>query len=139
MKRSKLVAIPQLFQKYQMMPDCAGHGGVLPIGDPELFGGLLNDPCERSIVSMANVRAEMMDDVMVKPAREEAHNWIFGCVISRCGEDVIHAVLELAALGGKIGGVNRVGGLENERNAQADDQMNEKKRKGDQERRFSQQ
>ena len=37
MKRSKLVVIPQFFQKYQMMPDCAGHGGVLPIGDPELF------------------------------------------------------------------------------------------------------
>src|ERR1700685_871462 len=72
-KRSKSVFVPQLLQKYQMMADCPRHGGVLPIGNPKLFGGLLDDPGQRSIVGMAHERAKMVGDMMVQPARESQH------------------------------------------------------------------
>jgi len=42
-KCSELIFVPQLFQEYQMMPDCLSHRGVLPIWDPKLLGGLLHD------------------------------------------------------------------------------------------------
>ena len=71
---SRSVFIPQLLQKYQMMLDCQGHGGVLPIGNPKLLGSLLHDPGQRSIVGVAHVRAQMMGDVMVEPAGEPTHD-----------------------------------------------------------------
>lgn len=54
---SELVFIPQLPQKYQMMPDGPAHGGVLPVSDPELGGGFSHDPGERRVMGMAHVRA----------------------------------------------------------------------------------
>src|SRR5215469_11049134 len=138
MKRSELVFIPQLLQKYQMMPDRPGHSGVLPVGDPELSGGLPHNPGERRVVGMADMRTQMVDDVMVQPTGEPAHKRVFGRVIG-CGcEDVIHAVVKLAAVRGKVGAVNGVGGLEDERYAQTDDQMNQEKRTRDQQGRSSQ-
>ena len=49
--------VSQLLQKYQMMQDGAGHGGMLPIGNSKLFGGLLHNPGQRSIVGVAHERA----------------------------------------------------------------------------------
>ena len=79
-----------------------------------------------------------MDDVMVQPTCKPAHNRVFGGVIGRGGEDVIDAILKLATNRGEVGAVNGMGGLEHERYAQSHDQMNQKKRTRDQQRRFSQ-
>ena len=98
-----------------MMPDCLSHGAVLTIGDPKLFGGLLHDPGQRSIVGMAHERAQMVDDVMVEPAREPTDERVFGCIVGRCREYVIHAVVELTAVHRKVGGVNGVRRLEYQR------------------------
>src|SRR5579863_4111540 len=95
---SDLVFVPQLLQKYQMMPDCPRHGGVLPIGNPKLFGGLLHDPGQRSIVGMTNERAQMVNDVMVEAADEPTDKRVLGRIISRRGEDVIYAIVKLAAV-----------------------------------------
>ena len=97
LKCSRLVFDSQLLQKYQMMPDCARHGGMLPVGDSKLFGGLLHDAGQRSIVGVADKRAQMMDDVMVETAREPAHDRIRRRVIGCGREDVIDAVVEVAA------------------------------------------
>jgi hypothetical protein len=35
----KSVFVSQLLQKYQVMHDCPGHGGMLPIGNAKLLGG----------------------------------------------------------------------------------------------------
>ena len=94
------------------MPDCPGHGGVLPIGNSKLFSGLLYDPGQRSVVRMAHERAQMVDDVMVKAADEPTDERVFCRIISRGGEDVIHAIVELAAVGGEVGRVDGVCGLE---------------------------
>src|SRR6516164_8745424 len=138
MKRSELVFIAKLLQKYQMMPDCPGHSRVLPVGDTELCGGLTHNPGQPIVVGVAHVRTQMMNDVMVQPTGEPAHNRVLGRVIGRGREDVIYAIVELAAVGGKVGAVNGVGGLEYERHAQTNDQMNQKKRTRDQLGRFSQ-
>src|SRR5580704_3972985 len=114
-KCSESVFVPQLLQEYQMMPDCPGHGGVLPIGNPKLFGGLLHDPGQRSIVGMAHERAQMVDDVMVEPAREPTDERVFRRIIGRCREDVIHAIVKLTTVRGKVGGVNSVRRLEHKR------------------------
>src|SRR5271155_3893766 len=95
-----------------MMPDCLGHGGMLPIRNAKLFGGLLHDPGERSIVGVAHERAQMVDDVMVEPAREPTDERVFRRVIGRGREDVIHAVVKLAAVRGKVGSVNGMRRLE---------------------------
>src|ERR1700688_3271591 len=121
-KRSESVFVPQLLQEYQMMPDCPGHGGVLPIRDPKLFGSLLHNPGQRSIVGMAHERAQMVDDVMVKPAHEPTDKRVFGCIIGGCREDVIHAVVNLTTVRGKVGAVDGVRRLEYERYGQTDDQ-----------------
>ena len=81
-----------------MMPDRPGHGGVLPIGNAELLGGLLHNPGQRSIVGMAHERTQMMRDVMVKAAREPTYDRVAGCIIGRCREDVIDAVVKLTAV-----------------------------------------
>ena len=73
MDAGRSVLLPQLLQKYQMMPDRPGHGGVLPVGNPKLFGGLTHNPGERSVVRMADEGAEMVNDVMVQTACEPAH------------------------------------------------------------------
>ena len=44
-----------------MMFDRPAHGGMLSIGNAILFGGLPNNPGQRSIVSVAHKRAQMMD------------------------------------------------------------------------------
>src|ERR1700723_2534213 len=98
-----------------MMPDCLSHGGVLPIRDPKLCGGLLHDPGERSIVGMAHERAQMVDDVMVESAREPSDERAFRGVIGRCREDVIHAVVKLTTVRRKVGAVDGVRGLEYKR------------------------
>ena len=117
MKHSKSVFVSQLLQKYQMMPDCPRHGGMLPIGNPKLFGGLLHNPGQRSIVGVAHERAQMMDDVMVEPAREPTYERVTRRIIGRCREDVIHAVVKLAAVRGKVRAVDRVRRLEYQRYA----------------------
>src|SRR5579862_1783044 len=114
-KRSESIFVPQLLQQYQMMPDRPGHGGVLSIGNPKLFGSLLHDPGQRSIVGMAHERAQVVDDVMVKPAHEPTDKWVFGCIIGRCREDVIHAIFKLATIRGKVSAVDCVRRLEYER------------------------
>src|SRR5271155_1083910 len=98
-----------------MMPDCLSHGGVLPIGNPKLFGGLLHDPGQRSIVGMAHERAQMVHDVMVEPAGEPTDERVFRRIIGRCREDVVHAVVKLTTAPGEIGAVNSVRRLEYER------------------------
>ena len=70
----------------------------------------------------------MMDDVVVQSTGEPADNRVFCRVVGGGREDVIHAILELAAVGGEVCAVNGVGGLKYERYAQTDYQMNQKKR-----------
>ena len=113
--RSKSVFIPKLPQKYQMVLDCQGHGGVLPIGNPKLFGSLLHDPSQRSIVGMTHERTQVVDDVMVEPAREPTYKRVLRRIIGRRREDVIHAVFKLATVRGKVGAVDGVRRLEYER------------------------
>src|SRR5579863_3883961 len=100
-----------------MMPDCPGHGGVLPIGNSKLFGSLLHDPGQRSIVGVAYERTQMVDDVMVEPAHEPTDKRFFGRIIGRCREDVIHAVFKLATIRRKVSAVDGVRRLEYERYA----------------------
>ena len=97
------------------MPDCLGHSGVLPIGNPKLFRGLLHDPGQRSIVGVAHERAQMMDDVMVEPASEPTYEWVTRRIIGRCRENVIHAIVKLTAVRGKVGAVDSVRRLEYKR------------------------
>src|SRR5271169_3622344 len=108
MKCSESVFVPQLLQEYQMMPDCLSHGGVLSIRNAKLFGGLLYDPGQRSIVGVAHERAQMVDDVVVEPAREQTDERVFGRIIGRCREDVIHAVVKLTTVRGEVGAVDGV-------------------------------
>src|SRR5208337_2186043 len=98
-----------------MMPDCLSHGGVLPIGNPKLLGGLLHDPGQRSIVGMAHEGAQMVDDVMVEPAREPTDERAFRRIIGRCREDVIHAVVKLFTVRRKVCAVDGVRRLEYKR------------------------
>src|ERR1700683_108160 len=110
-------SLPQLLQQYQMMADGQGHGGVLPVGNPKLFGSLLHDPGQRSIVGMTHERTKVVDDVMVEPAREPAYKRVFRRIIGGGREDVIHAVFKLATIRGKVGAVDGVRRLEYERHA----------------------
>src|SRR5580658_1435019 len=99
-KLSKSVFVPQLFQKYQMMPDSPRHGGMLPVRNSKLLGGLFHNPGERSVVSVANKRAQMMGNVVVEPAGEPAHEWVFSGVIGRGGKNMVNAVFKFAAVRG---------------------------------------
>src|SRR5580704_13450311 len=114
-KCSESVFVPQLLQENQMMPDCLSHGGVLPIENPKLFGGLFHDPGQRSIVGMAHERAQMVNDVMVEPPREPTDERVFRGIIVRRREDVIHAVVKLTTVRGKVGAVDGVCRLEYKR------------------------
>ena len=95
------VFVPQLLQQQQMVPDSRGHGGVLPVGYAEFLCGLLHDPGQRSVVGVADVRAQVMDDVMIQAAYQPADQRILRCVVRRRGEDVVDAVFKLAAMQGK--------------------------------------
>jgi hypothetical protein len=81
-----------------MMPNRAGHGGVLPIRDSKLLGGLSHNPGQRSVVRVANERAQMVNDVMIQASSEPAHQRALGGVVCGRREDVIHAVVELIAV-----------------------------------------
>ena len=125
-------------QENQMMHDRLPHGGMLPIGNAILFGGLLHNPGQRSIVSVAHKRAQMMDDMMVEPARKPTYQRVTRRIIGRCREDVIDAVVKLAAAGGKVSAVDGVRGLEYQRYRQTDDHMGQHESRSDQQRRFPQ-
>src|SRR5271165_5424909 len=95
--RAKLRLAAEALQENQMMYYRSPHGGMLPIGNTELFGGLLYNPGQRSIVSVAHKRAQMMDYVMVEAARKPTYERAIGRIIGRGREDVINAVVKLAA------------------------------------------
>src|SRR5271163_2394639 len=132
----KLILFPQLLQKYQMVLNGPAHCGIFAIRNAIFFGGLFHDPCQRSIVSVADKRTEMMDDMVVEPASKPTDQRLRGRVIGGCREDVIDPVVELAAVRGKVSAVNTVCGLKYERYAQTDDQMGKHERQSDQQRRF---
>ena len=112
---------------------------MLPIGNAKLFGGLLHNPGQRSVVGVAHERAQMMGDVVVEPAGEPAYERVFCRVIGRRGEDVVDAVVEFAAVRGKVSAVDSVSSLEDQRYGHTDDQMNQHERQRDQQNRFSKQ
>src|SRR5580693_7192813 len=95
---ARLIFASQLLQKYQVMFDRPTHGGMLPIGNTILFGGLFHNPGQRSIVSVAHERAQMMDYMMVEPARKPSYERVTRRIIGRCREDVIDAAVKLAAV-----------------------------------------
>src|ERR1700741_1423448 len=111
-----------------MMFDRLRHGGMLSIGYAIFFRGLLHNPGQWSIVSVAHKRAQMMDDMVVKPAGEPTDERVRRRVVSRGREDVIDPVVELVAVRGEVRAVDRVRRLEYESYAQTDDQMGEQER-----------
>src|ERR1035438_8944300 len=78
----------------------------------------------------------MMDDVVVEPASEPTYKRVTRRIIGRCSENVIHAVVKLAAIGGKVRAVDRVRSLEYQRYGQTYNQMDQQERPRDQQRRF---
>src|SRR5208282_100066 len=122
-----------------MMFDCAAHCGMLPIGHAILFRGLLHNTGERSIVSVAHKRAEMMNDMVIESANQPTDERVGGGVVGGGREDVIDPVVKLAAAGGEVRAVDRVRGLEYESYAQTDDQMGKHESQSDEQRRFPQQ
>ena len=116
------------------MFDRPPHCGMLPIGNAILLGGLLHNPGQRSIVSVANKRAEMMDDMVIEPASEPTDERLSRRVIGGCRENVVDPVVKLAAALWKVGTVDTVRGLEYEGYAQADDQMGKHESQSDQQR-----
>src|SRR5690348_10196985 len=121
-----------------MMADRSSHGGMLPIGDAKLFGGLSHNPCELRIVSVADERAQMMRNMMVQPADEPTYDRVTRRIIGCCRKDVIDTVVKLAAIRREVGAVNRVRRLEYQRYRQTDNHVNEYKCPRDQERRSPQ-
>ena len=122
-----------------MMFDRPPHCGMLPIGNSILFGGLLHNPSQRSIVSVAHKRAQMMDDMVVEAASKPTDKRLRGCVVGRGSEDVIDPVLKFAAARREVSAVDAVCGLEYEGYGQTDDQMGKHESQSDQQRRFAQQ
>src|ERR1700719_6937 len=102
----KLIFVSQLLQKQQMMFDRPPHRGMLPIWNAILLGGLLYNHGQRSIVSVANKRAQMMDDMVIEPASKPTYEWLRRRVIGSCRENVINPVVKLAAAQGKISAVD---------------------------------
>src|SRR5579863_6523355 len=96
------------------MFDRLRHGGMLPVTNTVLFSGLLHNPGQRSIVSVADKRAEMMDDMVVEPAHQPADERGLSRVVGRGREDMIDPVVKLVAAQGKVSAVDRVRGLEYE-------------------------
>src|SRR5579863_5923277 len=99
------------------MFDRLRHGWMLAIGYTIFFGGLLHNPGQRSVVSVAHKRAQMVDDVMIQPADEPTDQRGFGRIVRRGGEDVVDPVVELVAVCGKVRAVDHVRRLEDERYA----------------------
>ena len=120
------------------MLDRPSHRRMLPVGNAKLFGCLLYDSGERRIVSVTHERAQVVDDVMIEPASEPTDERILCRIVSRCGENMINAILKFAAVRGKVGAVYRVRCLEYQRYAQTNDQMDHHERRRDEQRRFSQ-
>src|SRR5665213_2351330 len=127
---SRIRFVSELLQKYQMMPDCPCHCGMLRIGNTELFSCLPHNSGERSVMGVAYERAQMMGDVMVEPACKPAYDGVAGRIVGCSCEDVIHAVVEFIAAFGEVRGVDRMRGLEDQRHSQTDDQMHHHKRSG---------
>jgi len=71
-----------------------------------------------------------MDDVVVEPTGEPTYQRVTGRVIGRCCEDVKDAVVEFAAIRGKVGAVDGVRGLEYQGYRQTNDQMEQKEGSG---------
>ena len=89
-----------------MVNDCARHGGMLPVGNSKLLGGLLHDPRERGIVRVAHVGTKVMGDVMIQPAYEPTYERVFRRIIRGCREaskmmldETLLAPLKSACLG----------------------------------------
>ena len=99
------------------MYDRARHGGMLPIGNAILFGGLLHNPGQWSVVSVANEWAQVMDDMVVEAADEPTDQRGLGRVVGRGREDVMDPVIELIAVRGEVRAVDHVRRLEHERYA----------------------
>src|ERR1700721_340825 len=97
-----------------MMPDRPGHGGVFSIRNPKLFGGLLYDPGQRSVMGMTHERTQMVHDVMVKPPREPGDERVFCRIIGRGRKDVIHPIIKLTTVRWKVSAVDGVRRLEYE-------------------------
>ena len=112
---------------------------MLPVGNAILLGGLLHNLGQRRIVSVANKRAQMMDDMVVESAHQPTDERVRGRVVGRCRKDVIDPVVKLAAAQGKVSAVDAMSGLEYEGHAQTNDQMGEQERQADQQRLFPQQ
>src|ERR1700677_1290554 len=108
--RSGLAAEP--LQERKMLCQRLSHCGILPVGNAKLFGGLRHDPGQGRVVSVADKRAQMMDYMMVESARKPAYDRVTCRIIGCCRKNVIDAVVELTAAGGKISGVDGVRGLE---------------------------
>src|SRR5215472_586552 len=108
-----------------MMSDRLHHRRLLPVGYAIFFGRLLHNPGQRSIVSVAYKRAQMMGDMVVEAASKPTDERVRGRVVSRGREDVINPVVKLVAAQGKVSAVNTVCGLEYEGDAQTDEQMGE--------------
>ena len=115
-----------------MVFDRPSHGRMLPIRYPIFFGGLLHDPGQWRVMSVAHKWAQMMDDVMIQPSRKPTDDRISCRVICRCREDVIHAVLKLAPACGKVCAVDGMGRLEDQRYGQSNDQMDKHECRSDQ-------
>src|SRR5277367_6250565 len=99
-----------------MVPDCLSYSGVLPVGNPEFFSGLLHDSGQRSIVRMAHERAQVVNDVMVEPAGKPTDERVFRRIVGCCREDVIHTIVKLTAVRGKVGAIDGVRRLKYKRN-----------------------
>src|SRR5579862_5681558 len=106
-----------------MMFDRAAHRRMLPIGNAIFLGSFLHNPGQRSIVSVAYKRAQMMDDMVVEPPNKPIDKRVSRCIVGRCREDVIDPVLKLVAAQGKVSAVHNVCGLEYKGYTQADNQM----------------
>src|SRR5579863_7339046 len=100
-----------------MMLDRLGHGRVMPVGYAKFLGGLLHNPGQRRIVSVANKRAQVMHDMVIQSAHEPTNERVRGRVVGRGCENVIDPVVELVAAGREVSAVDAVCGLEYERDA----------------------
>jgi len=120
------------------MTDCPSHGGMLPIRDAILCGGLLHNPGERTVVGVANKWAENGGRCDGEPANEPAHDRVFRRVIGCGGKNVINAVVKLAAIRREVGAVNGVGCLEYQRQRSTDDEMDQHEGPKDQKQRLAQ-
>ena len=74
----------------------------------------------------------------LSPPVSQADERVFSRIIGCGRKDVVHAIVELAAVRGKVGAVNSVRSLEDQRYGQTDDQMDQHERQEDQQRRFPQ-